>query len=75
MLRGACGTDGIAPDRNSLYTRTYPHCAEVLVVSLTNLSDTTQAAKLRDWLLAPQGQRVVNESGYVPIREPEANQN
>lgn len=63
--------DGIKPERNSLYKRTYPHCADVYVVSLTNLSDTTQAAKLRDWLLAPQGQRVVVESGYVPIRDPD----
>ena len=63
--------DGVVPDRNSLYQRTYPHCAEVFVVSLTNLSDSSRASKLRDWLLAPQGQKIVDESGYVPIRKPD----
>jgi ABC-type phosphate transport system substrate-binding protein len=26
------------------------------------------AIQLRDWLLSPEGQKVVRESGYVPLK-------
>jgi phosphate transport system substrate-binding protein len=61
--------DGVVPARETIQSRTYPHCAEVYVVTRAGLSDTTTAAKLRDWLLAEEGQKIVEKSGYVPVLE------
>jgi phosphate transport system substrate-binding protein len=62
--------DGIMPSRASILSRTYPHTAEVYVVTRSDLDDRSAAAKLRDWIVSDTGQYVIEQSGYIPIRSP-----
>jgi ABC-type phosphate transport system substrate-binding protein len=62
--------DGVVPDYKNIQDKRYRLYAPVVVVTRQDLDPTSNAAILREWLLAPEGQTVVKESGYVPIREP-----
>jgi phosphate transport system substrate-binding protein len=62
--------DGIVPDYENIQAKRYPLFAPVVAVTRKHLDPTGNAAILREWLLAPEGQAVVKESGYVPIIEP-----
>lgn len=61
--------DGIEPTYQTIRDRKYPFTSEVLVVNRKGLKPSDPAARLRQWLLSPEGQSVVRESGYVPISE------
>jgi ABC-type phosphate transport system substrate-binding protein len=39
----------------------------VYVVTRKDAAAGSPALKYRDWLLSPDGQRVVKQSGYVPV--------
>ncbi|HEY3964416.1 MAG TPA: substrate-binding domain-containing protein [Planctomycetaceae bacterium] len=59
--------DGIEATEDAIRQRKYPLTTEVFVVTRKGLAPTDPAARLRDWLLSPEGQSVVRESGYVPL--------
>jgi phosphate transport system substrate-binding protein len=59
--------DGILPSYDSIAARKYPFTTEVYAVVRKDLADSSGAFQLRDWLLSPEGQKVVAKSGYVPI--------
>lgn len=59
--------DGIEPNSDTIRERKYPYVSEVFVVTRKGLMAETPAAKWRAWLLSPEGQAVVRESGYVPL--------
>jgi phosphate transport system substrate-binding protein len=59
--------DGILPSYDSIAARKYPFTTEVYAVVRKDLADSSGAFQLRDWLLSPEGQKVVVKSGYVPI--------
>lgn len=59
--------DGVEPTFDTIRDRKYPHTTEVFVVTRKAIGPGHPAAKLRDWLLSPEGQSVVRESGYVPL--------
>jgi phosphate transport system substrate-binding protein len=61
------GVDGVVPSSATIASRTYPLYSDVYMVTRKDLSADSTAAKLRDWLLSPDGQRVVEQSGYVPL--------
>jgi phosphate transport system substrate-binding protein len=61
------GVDGVKPTSATISSRTYPLAAEVYVVTRKNAAVGSPALKYRDWLLSPDGQRVVKQSGYVPV--------
>ena len=61
--------NNILPSKETIANGTYPLITEVVVAYLSDLPKNSAAAKIRDWLLAPDGQKVVAESGYVPIKE------
>lgn len=63
-----CAVNGIAPTRDHIADRTYPLTAPVYVVVRSDLPAGSTALYLRDWLRSTEGQAVVDESGYVPIR-------
>lgn len=63
-----CAVDGVAPTREHISDRTYPLSAEVYAVVRSDLPAASSACVLRDWLLSTEGQAVVDESGYVPVR-------
>jgi len=62
-----CGINGVHPNYETIYSKSYPYTAEVYVVIRKDLNPENNAYKLRDWLLGTDGQDVVKESGYVPI--------
>ncbi|MDR2439830.1 MAG: substrate-binding domain-containing protein [Planctomycetaceae bacterium] len=59
--------NGVFPNYENIRTKKYPLVYEIYVVTRKGIADNSPAAKLRDWLLSDDGQRVVRESGYVPI--------
>lgn len=56
--------DGVYPDRN----KSYQYTTEVYAVIREDAGSSSMAYKLYDWLLTESGQQVVNESGYVSIK-------
>lgn len=58
--------NGVMPSRATIANRTYPLVTDVYVVTRKDLKADHPAAKLRDWLLTPEGQGIVGETGYVP---------
>jgi phosphate transport system substrate-binding protein len=63
--------EGVRPTSKTIADRTFPLVAEVYAVTRAGESPTSSAVLLRDWLLTLAGQRVVEESGYVPITPPQ----
>jgi phosphate transport system substrate-binding protein len=61
------GVDGVVPSSATIAAHTYPLYSDVYMVTRKGLPASSTAAKLRDWLLSPDGQRVVEGSGYVPL--------
>jgi len=59
--------DGVEPTFKTIQNRKYPHVAEVFAVTRKGIDQDAPASRLRNWLLSPEGQAVVRESGYVPI--------
>jgi phosphate transport system substrate-binding protein len=59
--------DGIEPTADTIRQRKYPYTSEVLIVTRKELPPDAPAAKLRRWLLSPEGKSVIRESGYVPV--------
>jgi phosphate transport system substrate-binding protein len=66
----ACAIDGALPTSETIRSRRYPFVAEVFIVVRRDLAPDHPALRLRDWMLGPTGQGFVEESGYVPVREP-----
>ena len=61
------GVDAVNPTSATISSRAYPLAAEVYVVTRKDAAAGSPALKYRDWLLSPDGQRVVKQSGYVPV--------
>jgi phosphate transport system substrate-binding protein len=64
------GVDGVKPTSATISSRAYPLAAEVYVVTRKDAAAGSPALEYKDWLLSADGQRVVQESGYVPISSP-----
>jgi phosphate transport system substrate-binding protein len=64
------GVDGVKPTSATISSRAYPLAAEVYVVTRKDAAVGSPALRYRDWLLSPEGQRVVSQSGYVPVSQP-----
>jgi phosphate transport system substrate-binding protein len=58
--------NGIVPSAETIASGEYPLTTEVYVVTRGDLDPDSPAARLREWLLTEDGQRVVEDSGYVP---------
>jgi phosphate transport system substrate-binding protein len=64
------GIEGVKPTSATVASRSYPLAAEVYVVTRKDAKPDSAAIKYRDWLLSPDAQRVVKQSGYVPVSSP-----
>ncbi|MDR1935642.1 MAG: substrate-binding domain-containing protein [Candidatus Accumulibacter sp.] len=60
--------DGIAPTPENIRNGAYPFISDVYIVTARPLSENAQ--KLRDWFLGDEGQQLIVDVGYVPIRPP-----
>ena len=65
----AIAVDNIEPSFETIRDRSYPLLAEVFVVIRKDATPESTERQLYRWLLSPEGQAVVQQSGYVPIGE------
>jgi phosphate transport system substrate-binding protein len=61
------GIDGVYPTRDTIADRSYPLTYEVYVVIRAGMPPNSPAVLLRDWLLTPEGQTIVAQSGMIPL--------
>jgi phosphate transport system substrate-binding protein len=59
--------ESISPSIENIKSGAYPFTAEFYIVSTQNISHEGQ--QLIDWFLSEQGQALIEDVGYVPIRE------
>jgi len=59
--------EGVAPRPDTFRDHTYPFTTEVYVVTRADMPANSTAILLRDWLLTPGGQAVIEHSGYVAL--------
>ncbi|WP_068787199.1 substrate-binding domain-containing protein [Paenibacillus phocaensis] len=57
--------DGVKPERSTIASGEYPFAAEFYAV--TAGSDNPNVEQLIEWILSPQGQYLVEQTGYTPI--------
>lgn len=62
------GVDGVLPTSASIASRTYPLTAPVYLVTRHDAAPDGPALRFRDWLLSADGQRLIGQSGYVPVQ-------
>jgi phosphate transport system substrate-binding protein len=61
--------NGIMPDQETIHSRQYPFTTEVYMAVRADLSSIGATGRLKDWLLSPAGQELVEQSGYVRFNE------
>lgn len=61
--------DGFQPTPQNIGDQSYPYTTRVYAVIRDDLPSNSSAYILRDWLLTPEGQSLIEESGYIPIKE------
>jgi len=59
--------DGVPPTKETIRSGEYPITGEFYIV--TAGTDNPNVQKLIDWVLSPQGQKLIEKVGYVPIQE------
>ena len=57
--------NGIAPTEENIRNGSYPFTEDFYIVTARPLPEN--AAKLRDWFVGDEGQRFIEEVGYVPL--------
>ena len=65
------GESAVAPTVENTLNKTYPLARSLLVYTLGEPEG--EVKKYVDWLLSPDGQRLVQENGYVPVSGTHAN--
>jgi phosphate transport system substrate-binding protein len=68
----AIAVDGVEPTSENIRSREYPLVTDVFVAVRKDQPSESSARRLFDWLLTPEGQAVVEKSGYVPVLTPDA---
>jgi phosphate transport system substrate-binding protein len=58
--------DGIAPTAENIRNGTYPFTVDVFMVTAGEPKPATR--KLMDWMLSKPGQKLIEDTGYVPLR-------
>lgn len=60
--------DGVKPDKNTIAGREYPLAAEFYAITVAG-SDTPSINSFIKWILSPQGQYLIEKTGYTPINK------
>ncbi len=63
----AIGINGVEMTKENVRNNTYPYTSEVFAAVRSDIDHNSKAYKLFEFLTTPEGQTVVNESGYVPL--------
>jgi len=67
MLSRLCiAVEGVAPNSMTLGNRTYPYVTEVYAVIRSDLSESSMAYKVYEFLQTTKGRAVIRKSGYLP---------
>lgn len=61
--------NGVAPSRDTIVDQSYPLVTAVYAVVRKNMRSDHPAVRLRDWLLTEEGQKIISETGYVPLND------
>jgi phosphate transport system substrate-binding protein len=64
----ALAIDGVQPNAQTIASGEYPFTAPVYAAHRHGEAADSPAMKVVQWLLSAEGQSVVRESGYVPVR-------
>lgn len=59
--------DGVAPNRNTISSGEYPLAAEFYAVTRNDDHPNPNVDQLIEWILSPQGQELVEKTGYTSI--------
>lgn len=62
--------DGIPPTSETIRLKQYPLVSPVIVGIRRDMPANSTTVKYRDWMLTPEGQKVVAGSGYVGLGRP-----
>jgi ABC-type phosphate transport system substrate-binding protein len=60
--------DGVEPTAATIASGQYPYTAEVYAAYRADEPAGSPTMKLLEWLVSPEGQAVIRESGYVPVK-------
>lgn len=61
--------DGVYPDTESIRSGEYPYTTELYAITIANRTDAkSMIAPFLDWMLGPQGQQIISDTGYVAIK-------
>lgn len=60
--------NGCKPNKKSITDGSYPYVTEVMASVRSDIDKASNAWKLFELLFEPAGQKIVKESGYVPVR-------
>ncbi|MCL2744660.1 MAG: hypothetical protein FWE67_12490, partial [Planctomycetaceae bacterium] len=58
--------NGIAPTIENIQNGSYPLIGELVIISRAD-NTNLNVPKLTEWFLSPQGQKLVQDVGYVPL--------
>ncbi|MBQ6986133.1 MAG: substrate-binding domain-containing protein [Oscillibacter sp.] len=61
--------DGVAPDAETIRNGSYPFRNSYYVVTDAGRPDSDPAKLLYDWILSPDGQRLMEHEGYIPVSD------
>ena len=61
--------DGVLPDAQSIRQGTYPFLNPYFVAIDQNTAADSPTWILYDWVLGPEGQKLAEREGYVPVME------
>lgn len=59
--------NGIFPAKESIIAKTYPFTGDICAIIRSDEETDSSVRKIIKWLLSKEGQRLVEEGGYVPI--------
>ncbi|MDR1790364.1 MAG: substrate-binding domain-containing protein [Propionibacteriaceae bacterium] len=62
------GVDGVAPENPTIASGAYPYVNDFYAVILASEPADSPARQLVEWLESPDGQALVDEAGYVPVK-------
>jgi phosphate transport system substrate-binding protein len=60
--------DGVEPTAATIASGKYPYTADVYAAYRADEAEGSPTMKLLEWLVSPEGQAVIRESGYVPVK-------
>ncbi len=61
--------DGVYPDTKTIQSGEYPYTTQLYAITVGNRADAKSTMKpFLEWMVGPQGQQIVSDTGYVAIK-------